>query len=283
LEEAVKLLRYGSIGHEQPGILAPDGTIRSLAGIVGDIDGEALRPETLDALKRIDPLSLPIVEGEPRLGPCVGRVGKLVCIGLNYSDHAAEAGMELPSEPTVFLKATSAVCGPNDNIELPPGSLRTDWEVELGVVIGKPAKNVPEAEALDHVAGFCIVNDLSEREYQLERGGQWTKGKSFDTFAPIGPWLVTRDEVPDPQDLHLWLEVNGVRRQDGSTGTMVFPVRHVVSYVSRLMSLQPGDIITTGTPPGVGLGCKPPVFLRAGQTVRAGIAGLGEQRQMVTA
>jgi 2-keto-4-pentenoate hydratase/2-oxohepta-3-ene-1,7-dioic acid hydratase in catechol pathway len=279
----VKLLRYGSAGHEHPGVLAPDGTIRSLAGIVGDIDDEALRPETLDALKRIDPLSLPVVEGEPRLGPCVGRVGKLVCIGLNYSDHAAEAGMALPSEPTVFLKATSALCGPNDDIELPPGSLKTDWEVELGIVIGKPAKNVPEAEALDHVAGFCVVNDLSERAYQLERGGQWTKGKSFDTFAPIGPWLVTRDEVPDPQDLHLWLEVDATRRQDGSTGTMVFPVRHVVSYVSKVMSLQSGDIITTGTPPGVGLGCKPPVFLRAGQTVRAGIAGLGEQRQMVTA
>jgi ureidoglycolate lyase/2,4-diketo-3-deoxy-L-fuconate hydrolase len=279
----VKLVRYGSAGHEQPGVLAADGTVRSLAGIVGDIDGEALRPEALDALKRIDPRSLPVVEGEPRLGPCVGRVGKLVCIGLNYSDHAAEAGMELPSEPTVFLKATSALCGPNDDIELPPGSLKTDWEVELGIVIGKPAKNVPEAEALDHVAGFCIVNDLSERAYQLERGGQWTKGKSFDTFAPIGPWLVTRDEVPDPQDLHLWLEIDGTRRQDGSTGTMVFPVRHVVSYVSRLMSLQPGDIITTGTPPGVGLGCTPPVFLQAGQTVRAGIAGLGEQRQMVTA
>jgi 2,4-didehydro-3-deoxy-L-rhamnonate hydrolase len=230
-------------------------------------------------LRALDPKTLPPVEGTPRIGPCVGGVGKFVCVGLNYSDHAAESGLPVPSEPVLFMKATSAICGPNDDVEIPRGSEKTDWEVELGIVIGKPAKYVSEADALSHVAGYCVVNDVSERAFQIERGGQWDKGKGCDTFGPIGPWLVTADEVPDPQGLHMWLEVDGHRYQDGSTRTMVFGVAHLVHYISQFMSLQPGDVISTGTPPGVGLGQKPPVYLRAGQTMRLGIQGLGEQTQ----
>jgi 2-keto-4-pentenoate hydratase/2-oxohepta-3-ene-1,7-dioic acid hydratase in catechol pathway len=224
-------------------------------------------------------MSLPLVEGNPRFGPCVAGIGKFVCIGLNYADHAAESGHPVPDEPVIFMQATSAVCGPDDDVEIPRGSEKTDWEVELGVVIGKPAKHVDDAQALEHVAGYCVINDVSERSFQIERGGQWTKGKSHDTFGPIGPWLVTRDEVPDPQNLGMWLEVDGKRYQDGSTRTMVFGVAFLVSYLSRFMSLRPGDVISTGTPPGVGLGQKPPVYLRPGQTIRLGIEGLGEQTQ----
>jgi ureidoglycolate lyase len=275
----MKLLRYGPKGQEKPGVLDADGRLRSLAGLVADIDGAALAPESLTRLRAADPASLPLVEGNPRLGPCVGRVGKFVCIGLNYADHAAESGLKVPPEPVVFMKATSAICGPDDEVEIPRGSEQTDWEVELGVVIGKPAKYVDEADALDHVAGYCVINDVSERDFQTKRSGQWTKGKSHDTFGPIGPWLVTKDEVPDPQNLAMWLEVDGHRYQDGSTRTMVYGVAFLVSYLSRFMSLQPGDIISTGTPPGVGMGRKPPVFLRAGQTIRLGVEGLGEQTQ----
>jgi len=279
----MKLLRYGPPGKEKPGILDAGGTIRDLTGIIPDLAGEALLPETLNRLRGIDPSTLPAVEGSPRLGPCVGRVGKVVAIGLNYADHAAESGMEVPPEPVVFMKATSAICGPNDAIEIPRGAEKVDWEVELGVVIGKPAKYVSEEDAMDHVAGYCIVNDVSERAFQIERSGQWVKGKSADTFAPIGPWLVTRDEVPDPQDLAMWLEVDGRRFQDGSTRTMVYGVRYLVSYLSGFMSLQPGDVIATGTPPGVGMGQKPPVYLKPGNRVRLGIEGLGTQEQMVIA
>jgi ureidoglycolate lyase len=275
----MKLLRYGPKGQEKPGLLDADGRIRSLAGLVADIDGAMLAPEGLARLREADPASLPVVDDSPRLGPCVGRVGKFVCIGLNYADHAAESGLKVPPEPVVFMKATSAVCGPDDEVEIPRGSERTDWEVELGVVIGRAAKYVDEADALDHVAGYCVVNDVSERDFQTKRSGQWTKGKSHDTFGPIGPWLVTKDEVPDPQDLAMWLEVDGHRYQDGSTRTMVYGVAFLVSYLSRFMSLQPGDVISTGTPPGVGMGQKPPVFLRPGQTIRLGVEGLGEQTQ----
>ena len=275
----MKLLRYGPKGQEKPGMLDADGRIRSLAGLVADIDAAALAPEGLARLREADPASLPVVDGSPRLGPCVGRVGKFVCIGLNYADHAAESGLKVPPEPVVFMKATSAICGPDDEVEIPRGSEQTDWEVELGVVIGKPAKYVDEADALDHVAGYCVINDVSERDFQTKRSGQWTKGKSHDTFGPIGPWLVTKDEVPDPQNLAMWLEVDGHRYQDGSTRTMVYGVAFLVSYLSRFMSLQPGDIISTGTPPGVGMGQKPPVFLRPGQTIRLGVEGLGEQTQ----
>jgi 2-keto-4-pentenoate hydratase/2-oxohepta-3-ene-1,7-dioic acid hydratase in catechol pathway len=276
----MKLLRYGPKGQEKPGMLDADGRIRSLAAVVPDIDGAAIGPEGLARLQGLDPASLPPVEGSPRLGACVARVGKFICIGLNYADHAAESGMAVPPEPVIFMKATSAVCGPNDDVEIPRGSEKTDWEVELGVVIGRPAKYVgEESQAMDHVAGYCVVNDVSERAFQAERAGQWTKGKSHDTFGPIGPWLVTRDEVPDAQDLALWLEVDGKRCQDGSTRTMVYKVPFLVSYLSQFMSLQPGDIISTGTPPGVGMGMKPPVFLKPGQTMRLGIAGLGEQQQ----
>jgi 2-keto-4-pentenoate hydratase/2-oxohepta-3-ene-1,7-dioic acid hydratase in catechol pathway len=275
----MKLLRYGPKGQEKPGVLDADGRLRSLARVVADIDGAALAPEGLARLREVDPASLPLVEGSPRLGPCVGRVGKFVCIGLNYADHAAESGLKVPPEPVVFMKATSAICGPDDEVEIPRGSEQTDWEVELGVVIGRPAKYVAEADALEHVAGYCVVNDVSERDFQTKRSGQWTKGKSHDTFGPIGPWLVTKDEVPDPQNLAMWLEVDGHRYQDGSTRTMVYGVAFLVSYLSRFMSLQPGDTISTGTPPGVGMGQKPPVFLRPGQTIRLGIEGLGEQTQ----
>jgi 2,4-diketo-3-deoxy-L-fuconate hydrolase len=278
----MKLLRYGPKGHEKPGLLDPAGQIRDLSDHVADIAGAALLPETLRKLASLDPSTLPLVAGGPRLGACVGAVGKFVCIGLNYSDHAKETGSPIPKEPILFAKWTSAIIGPNDDVEIPVGSEKTDWEVELGVVIGQGGRNIGEAQALDHVAGYCVINDVSERAWQLERGGTWDKGKGCDTFGPIGPWLVTADEVPDPQALGLWLEVDGHRYQDGNTSTMVFGVRTLVSYCSQFMSLQPGDIISTGTPPGVGLGCKPPVFLRAGQVMRLGIDGLGEQRQTVS-
>jgi 2-keto-4-pentenoate hydratase/2-oxohepta-3-ene-1,7-dioic acid hydratase in catechol pathway len=277
----VKLLRFGEPGRERPGILHADGTIRDLRGVVADIGGTSLMPESLARLRSIDPGTLPKVQDSPRLGPCVAGVGKFICVGLNYSDHAAESNMPVPAEPIIFMKATSSICGPNDDVVLPRGSQKSDWEVELGVVIGTPAKYVTEADALSHVAGFCVVNDLSERAYQLEGTGQWVKGKSADTFGPIGPWLVTTDEVADCQTLGLWLEVDGQRMQQGTTATMVFGVTFLVSYLSRFMSLHPGDIISTGTPPGVGLGRKPPVFLRAGNVMRLGVDGLGEQRQSV--
>ncbi len=277
----MKLLRYGPKGAEKPGLLDDTGTIRDLSAHVPDIAGAALSDESLARLRALDPASLPAVSPE-RIGACVGHVGKFLCIGLNYSDHAAETGAEVPPEPVVFAKATSAICGPDDEIEIPRGSTATDWEVELGVVIGKPAKYITEAEALDHIAGYCVINDISERDFQIRRAGQWTKGKSADTFGPIGPWLVTRDEVPDPQALAMYLDVNGKRMQDGSTTTMVYSVAHVVAYLSQFMSLQPGDVISTGTPPGVGMGQKPaPVYLRAGDRMELGIAGLGVQRQRV--
>ncbi|HLX03387.1 MAG TPA: ureidoglycolate lyase [Trinickia sp.] len=276
----MKLLRYGPKGQEKPGLLDADGKLRDLSGVVRDIAGEVLTDAGLAKLRGIDPKSLPLVSGNPRIGACVGNVGKLVCIGLNYADHAAESNLPVPAEPVVFNKWTSAITGPNDDVEIPRGSKKTDWEVELGVVIGKPCKYVDEAHALDYVAGYCVVNDVSEREWQIERGGQWDKGKGFDTFGPIGPWLVTRDEVADPQRLDLWLEVDGHRYQNGNTHTMIFSVAKVVSYLSQCMSLQPGDVISTGTPPGVGMGVKPnPVYLKPGQTMRLGIQGLGEQQQ----
>jgi ureidoglycolate lyase len=276
----MKLLRYGPKGQEKPGLLDAQGKIRDLSKVVGDIDGAALTDESLAKLRALDPASLPVVEGNPRIGPCVARIGKFICIGLNYADHAAESNLPVPAEPVIFNKWTSAIVGPNDDVEIPRGSKKTDWEVELGVVIGKAAKYVDEANALEHVAGYCVINDVSEREWQIERGGTWDKGKGFDTFGPIGPWVVTRDEVADPQNLNLWLEVDGHRYQNGSTKTMVFGVAKLVSYVSQCMSLQPGDVISTGTPPGVGMGVKPnPVFLKPGQTIRLGIEGLGEQTQ----
>jgi 2,4-diketo-3-deoxy-L-fuconate hydrolase len=277
----MKLLRVGTVGEERPAMLDADGALRDLSGLVGDIAGAGLLPASIEKLRAIDAKSLPLIAGTPRIGACVGGVGKFVCIGLNYSDHAAESGMAVPKEPVVFMKATSCICGAFDEVMIPRGSEKTDWEVELGVVIGKETRYVTEAEALSHVAGYCVVNDVSERAFQLEGTGQWVKGKSADTFGPIGPWLVTADEVADPQALRLWLEVDGKRYQDGSTATMVFGVSFLISYLSRFMSLQPGDIITTGTPPGVGLGQKPPVYLRAGNVMRLGVEGLGEQRQTV--
>jgi ureidoglycolate lyase len=279
----MKLLRVGTKGSEKPAILHTDGTYRDLTGIVPDLAGAALTPEGLRSIQEADAASLPALDTNARLGPCVGHVGKFICIGLNYADHAAESGMAIPKEPIIFMKATSAIVGPNDDVVIPKGSQKTDWEVELAVVIGRPARYVDEAEALEHVAGYCVANDVSEREFQLERGGQWDKGKGCDTFGPIGPLLVTRDEVSDPQNLGLWLEVDGVRRQSGSTKTMIFGVAKLVSYVSQFMSLQAGDIISTGTPPGVGSGMKPPVFLKPGQVMRLGIEGLGEQTQHVRA
>jgi ureidoglycolate lyase len=276
----MKLLRYGPKGQEKPGLLDAQGKIRDLSGVVGDIDGATLTDASLAKLRALDPASLPVVEGNPRLGPAVGKIGKFICIGLNYADHAAESNLPVPTEPVVFNKWNSAISGPNDNVEIPRGSKKTDWEVELGVVIGKPAKYIDEANALDYVAGYCVINDVSEREWQIERGGTWDKGKGFDTFGPIGPWVVTRDEVADPQNLNLWLEVDGHRYQNGSTKTMVFGVAKLVSYLSTCMSLQPGDVISTGTPPGVGMGVKPnPIYLKPGQTIRLGIEGLGEQQQ----
>ncbi len=277
----MKLLRVGEAGAEVPAILDAAGKVRSLAGVVPDIAGGALTPEGLARLRSLDPASLPEITAT-RIGPCVGQVGKFICIGLNYADHAAESNLPVPKEPVIFLKANSAIMGPNDDVLIPRGSKKTDWEVELGVVIGKRASYVSEAEAMDHVAGYCVINDVSEREYQIERGGTWDKGKGCDTFGPIGPWLVTADEVPDPQALSMWLEVDGKRYQNGSTRTMVFGVRHLVHYVSQFMSLNPGDVISTGTPPGVGMGQKPePVYLKGGEVIRLGIEGLGEQRQRV--
>jgi 2-keto-4-pentenoate hydratase/2-oxohepta-3-ene-1,7-dioic acid hydratase in catechol pathway len=273
----MKLLRYGPQGQEKPGLLDADGTIRDLSGHVADLSGATLTD--LDRLKSLDPASLPKVDGNPRLGPCVSGTGKFICIGLNYADHAAESGLQVPPEPVIFMKATSAICGPNDPILIPRTSQKTDWEVELGVVIGKPAKYVTEAEALSHVAGYCVINDVSERAFQTERAGQWTKGKSCDNFGQTGPWLVTPDEVPDPQNLAMWLKVNGQTMQNGSTTTMVYGVAHVVAYLSQFFTLHPGDIISTGTPPGVGMGMKPPRYLKAGDVVELGIEGLGSQKQ----
>ena len=277
----MKLVRHGNKGEERPGALDNDGSFRDLSSIVTDINGQSLSPESLSSLCQVDLTTLPIVDSTTRLGPCVGNAGKLVCIGLNYSDHAKESGMPIPTEPIVFMKATSAISGPNDNIELVRGSEKTDWEVELGIIIGSHTKYVSEDDALDHVAGYCVVNDISERHWQLERQGNWTKGKSGDTYGPIGPWVVTRDEIPDPQSLDLWLKVNGQTMQNGNTNTMIFSVRTIVSYLSQCMSLQPGDVIATGTPPGVGQGMNPPVFLKSGDTVETSVAGLGTQKQIV--
>ena len=279
----MKLVRYGQPGAEKPGLVDSSGAVRDLSGHVADIDGSTLSSGSLERLAAIDPASLPAVDAGVRLGCPVGNVGKLLCIGLNYTDHAAETGMPIPDEPILFMKATTSICGPNDSVVLPRGSVKSDWEVELGVVIGSRASYVEEEDALDHVAGYCVVNDVSERQYQLESTGQWVKGKSADTFAPIGPWVVTKDEVPDPGSLDMWLDVDGQRCQDGNTRTMIFGVKTLVSYVSRYMTLMPGDIIPTGTPPGVGAGRKPPVFLKPGNVMRLGVAGLGEQRQEVVA
>ncbi|WP_426239238.1 fumarylacetoacetate hydrolase family protein [Pararhizobium sp. DWP1-1-3] len=277
----MKLLRYGQPGAEKPALLDADGKVRDLSGHVPDIGGAVLTRAGLAAIEALDPKSLPLVENPGRLGPCVSRVGKFICVGLNYADHAAETGAKIPEEPILFMKATSAITGPNDNVIIPRNSEKTDWEVELGVVIGDEARYVTEADAMNHVAGYCLINDVSERAFQSERGGQWTKGKSADSFGPIGPWVVTRDEIADPQNLKMWLTVDGVSRQNGSSKTMIFGVSFLVHYISQFMSLQPGDIISTGTPPGVGLGIKPdPIFLHAGQTIKLGIEGLGEQQQL---
>lgn len=281
----MKLLRFGPQGNEKPGLLDAAGRVRDLSGIVDDIAGDVLAPEGLARLGGIDPETLPLVAGTPqddlRLGACVGRIGKFICIGLNYADHAAETGASIPAEPIVFNKWISAIVGPNDEVEIPRGSTKTDWEVELGVVIGKPGRYIDEDAAMSHVAGYCVINDISEREYQLERGGTWDKGKGCDRFGPTGPWMVTADEIADPQNLRLWLSVDDQMRQDGSTRTMIFSVSKIVSYLSQFMSLQSGDVISTGTPPGVGMGQTPPVYLKPGQTMRLGIEGLGEQRQRV--
>jgi 2-keto-4-pentenoate hydratase/2-oxohepta-3-ene-1,7-dioic acid hydratase in catechol pathway len=278
----MKLLRYGPPGAEKPGLLAADGAIRDLSGVVADVNGETLAGDGLRKLAGLDAGSLPRVNGSPRLGPCVARPLNFVCIGLNYADHAAESNLPIPKEPIIFLKSLSAYSGPNDDVKIPRGSKKTDWEVELGVVIGRKSSYVQANEAMDHVAGYCVCNDVSEREFQAERGGTWDKGKGCDTFGPTGPWLVTKDEIPDPQSLAMWLEVDGQRMQDGNTKTMIFDVRQLVSYVSHFITLYPGDIISTGTPPGVGMGKKPePVYLKAGQTIRLGIQGLGEQTQRV--
>jgi 2,4-diketo-3-deoxy-L-fuconate hydrolase len=275
----MKLLRYGESGREKPGLLDSQGKIRDLSGVVGDIAGDVLSADGLAKLRGIDPASLPEVQGTPRLGPPVGQVGKFICVGLNYADHAAESGMAVPEQPVIFMKATTAICGPFDNVVIPRGSEKTDWEVELGVIIGDVARDVSVEEAMQHVAGYTVVNDISERAFQLEQGGQWVKGKSCDTFGPIGPWLVTRDEVPEPQNLGMQLSVNDHQYQNGSTRTMVFGVATLVSYISRYMTLMPGDIISTGTPPGVGLGQKPPVYLKPGDVMELEIEGLGRQRQ----
>ena len=280
----MKLLRYGEPGAEKPAILDAQGAMRDLSGVVRDIDGAVLSAEGLAKLAALDPKTLPLVQGSPRIGPCVARPLNFVCIGLNYADHAAESNMPVPKEPIMFLKSLGAYCGPNDDVKIPRGSTKTDWEVELGIVIGKRASYVPEHEAMDHVAGYCVINDVSEREYQLERGGTWDKGKGADTFGPTGPWMVTRDEVPDPQNLSMWLDVDGQAMQRGSTKTMIFGVRQLVSYISHFITLHPGDLISTGTPPGVGSGKKPhPIFLKPGQTIRLGIEGLGEQTQRTVA
>jgi len=279
----MKLLRYGPAGQEKPGLLDRDGKIRDLSGTIGDLDGAALAPASLARLKATDPASLPLVPGSPRLGPCVARVAKIVAIGLNYRLHAQEAGMPVPSEPIFFLKAVSSICGPDDDVIIPRGSHKTDYEVELGIVIGSRASYVAEPDARRHIAGYCVVNDVSEREFQMERGGQWTKGKSADTFCPIGPWLVTADDVPDPGRLQLWTEVNGERRQNSNTADLIFGIDRIVSYVSQFMTLEPGDVIPTGTPSGVGTGFKPPKFLKPGDRMRLSVEGLGEQSQRLVA
>ncbi|MGH9308192.1 MAG: fumarylacetoacetate hydrolase family protein [Vicinamibacterales bacterium] len=279
----MKLLRYGAPGEEKPGVLDSQERIRDLSGVISDVAGDALLPHSFERIRQIDPETLPRVAGTPRIGPCVGSVGKFICVGLNYSDHAAESGMKVPAEPIIFMKATSSIVGPNDDVVIPRGAMKTDWEVELGVVIGRTAKYVDEKDAMAHVAGFCVVHDVSERTFQLEGTGQWVKGKSADSFGPIGPWLATQDEVADCHELDLWLEVDGNRYQNGNTRTMVFNVPYLVSYLSRFMSLRPGDIISTGTPPGVGHGMKPPVYLREGNVVRLGVERLGEQQQRVVA
>lgn len=275
----MKLLRVGPLGQEKPAIYDRNGAYRDLSAHIKDLSGDVLNDEGLAKLRNIDEESLPILDANIRIGACVGHVGKFICIGLNYSDHAAETGMTLPDEPVLFFKATSAICGPNDDVLIPRNSTKTDWEVELGIIIGKEARYVSEGTAMDHVAGYCVINDVSERSFQLERSGQWVKGKSADTFGPIGPWLVTRDEVADPQNLKMWLEVDGHRYQEGSTSTMVFGVRHLVSHISQFMSLQAGDVISTGTPPGVGMGQNPQIYLKEGQVMSLGIEGLGEQEQ----
>ena len=279
----MKLVRFGAVGQEKPGLLDASGRIRDLSGVVKDINGDTLSPAGLAKLAALDPASLPLVDGNPRFGAPVAGISKFVAIGLNYADHAAEAGMPIPAEPIVFIKANTSLCGPNDNVEKPRGSTKLDWEVELAIIIGTKAKYVSEADALRHVAGYAVCNDVSERFFQIERGGQWTKGKSHDTFGPVGPWIATADEIPDPQKLGMWLDVNGKRAQTGSTATMIFGVAKIVSYVSEIMTLLPGDIITTGTPPGVGMGKKPPQFLNVGDIVTLGIDGLGEQRQQIVA
>ena len=279
----MKLLRYGPAGAEKPGVLDASGAIRDLSGVVRDIDGFALSDASLKMLGGLDLASLPKVDGNPRIGACVARPVNFVCIGLNFADHAAETGNPIPKEPIVFLKSLSAYSGPYDAVKIPRGSVKTDWECELGIVIGKTASYVSEADAMDHVAGYCVCNDVSEREFQIERGGTWDKGKGCDTFGPTGPWMVTRDEIPDPQNLHMWTDVDGKRMQDGSSKTMIFGVVKLVSYVSHFITLHPGDIISTGTPPGVGAGMKPPTFLKAGQMMKIGIAGLGEQATPVVA
>jgi ureidoglycolate lyase len=276
----MKLLRYGEKGQERPALLDADGRLRDLSAHISDVAGDALLPQNLARLQELDPASLPLVPGNPRLGACVGQVGKFICIGLNYADHAAETGAPIPDEPIIFNKWTSAIVGPNDNVEIPRHSTKTDWEVELGVVIGQGGRYIDERQAMQHVAGYCVINDVSEREFQLERGGTWDKGKGCDTFGPLGPWLVSRDEIADPHQLSIWLEVDGHRYQNGNTRTMIFQIPKLISYLSQFMSLQPGDVISTGTPPGVGLGIKPtPVYLKPGQKIRLGIEGLGEQNQ----
>jgi 2-keto-4-pentenoate hydratase/2-oxohepta-3-ene-1,7-dioic acid hydratase in catechol pathway len=277
----MKLLRYGEPGNELPAMLDDNGALRDLSEYITDISDATLSPDGIAKLQALDPNSMPLVEGTPRIGPCVAKVGKLICIGLNYADHAAETGSSIPAEPIIFNKWTSAIVGPNDNVEIPRQSTKTDWEVELGVVIGTGGRYIDEADAMQHVVGYCVINDISEREFQMERGGTWDKGKGCDTFGPIGPWLVTKDEIADPHQLNLWLEVDGKRYQNGNTRTMIFQIPKLVSYISQFMSLQAGDVISTGTPPGVGMGVKPePVFLRAGQRMRLGIDGLGEQEQL---
>ena len=275
----MKLLRFGEMGQEKPGILDSNGKIRDLSGHISDINGETISEDGLNKISSIDQMSLPIVPEGTRLGACVGSIGKFLCIGLNYSDHAAESGMPVPKEPILFSKATSAVVGPNDDVEIPRNSVETDWEVELGIIIGKKAKYITEENVEEYIAGYCVVNDVSEREFQLKKEGQWTKGKSCDTFGPTGPYLVTKDEIPDVQNLNMFLDVNGKRMQNGSTKTMIFSANYIVYYLSQFMSLNPGDVIATGTPPGVGGGMKPPVFLRAGDKMKLGIDGLGEQNQ----
>ena len=277
----MKLLRYGPVGKEKPGLLDKDGKIRDLSGVIADINGETISPKGLARLRKIKPDSLPLVKGKPRIGACVANPQKFVAIGLNYSDHAAESGLTVPPEPIIFTKHTSCIVGPNDDVTIPPKSKKSDWEVELGVVIGTKAKNIKKKDAMAHVAGYCVVNDISERAFQIERSGQWTKGKCYDTFGPIGPWMVTADEIKDPQKLKMWLELNGKRVQDGTTATMVYGVAYIVAYLSEFFTLMPGDIITTGTPPGVGMGMKPPRYLKPGDTMKLGIDGLGEQFQTV--